>query len=59
MQYLVEKERIDRRRFRLNVVGKNEPFYTGADPVSRAGNSRVEVFLLSELADEVEPGVSK
>jgi chemotaxis protein MotB len=55
MQHLIQAERIDRRRFHLNVVGKNEPVYTGSDPVSQAGNSRVEVFLLSELADDVSP----
>jgi chemotaxis protein MotB len=59
-QFLIEQEGIDRRRFRLGVSGRNDPLYSSADPVLMSRNSRVEVYLLGELADpfdgaETEP----
>jgi chemotaxis protein MotB len=50
MQYLVEQEGIDRQRIRITVAGKNEPLYTGTIPELLAHNSRVDVFMLGEIA---------
>jgi chemotaxis protein MotB len=58
VKHLVDDLGIDRRRIRISVAGRNEPVYTGVDPTLVVRNSRVEVFLLSELTpDPVIGGV--
>lgn len=44
---------IDERRIRISVSGKNEPFHIGTDPLLLKQNSRVEVFLLDEVIDDL------
>ena len=51
MQQLVEQEGIDRRRIRLGLAGKNEPLYRGVEAESLRLNSRVEVYMLNEIAE--------
>ncbi|MCA9100200.1 MAG: OmpA family protein [Planctomycetales bacterium] len=43
---------VDRRRFRLEVAGPNEPAHISNDPEKLKENSRVEVYLRQQLADE-------
>jgi len=47
---------LDPRRFRLSVAAENEPAPGGRDVLERGFNSRVEVFLLSEVADKLQDG---
>ncbi|HTU24071.1 MAG TPA: hypothetical protein VMF30_01660, partial [Pirellulales bacterium] len=47
---------LDPRRFRLSVAAENEPAPGGREVLERGFNSRVEVFLLSEVADKVHDG---
>ncbi len=51
MEYL-ESLGIDPKRFRLSVAAENEPAPGGVDAMNRGLNSRVEVFLLNEVASE-------
>jgi chemotaxis protein MotB len=53
MQLLI-KLGIDSKRMRIAVAADNEPVYGGTDPQRRLENSRVEVFMLNELAREPE-----
>lgn len=52
LDYLVEKGGLEAQRFRLSVAGGNEPIHAGTDPILGLGNSRVEIFLLDEMAEE-------
>jgi chemotaxis protein MotB len=52
MQFL-EEEGISRERMRLSQAGPSEPYTIMPDPKHGAYDSRVEIFLLSELADEL------
>ena len=52
MEYLVSLG-IDPRRIRIGVSAQYEPLYTGRDPLLLEQNNRVEVFMLSEFAEEV------
>jgi chemotaxis protein MotB len=47
---------LDPRRFRLSVAAENEPAPGGRDVLERGFNSRVEVFLLSEVAEKLHDG---
>lgn len=51
MQFLV-KLGIDPKRLRISVAADNELVHDGVDPQLQKMNSRVEVFMLSELARE-------
>jgi chemotaxis protein MotB len=53
MQLLI-KLGIDSKRMRIAVAADNEPVYGGTDPRGQMENSRVEVFMLNELARELE-----
>lgn len=53
MQELV-KSGIDPRRIRLSVAGSNEPIVRAGDPLAHAQSSRVEVFMLNEVADHTD-----
>jgi chemotaxis protein MotB len=55
MKYLVALG-LDPRRIRLGVSAQYEPIYTGRDPLLLEKNSRVEVFMLNEFADELGTG---
>ena len=50
---------LDPRRFRLSVAAENEPAPGGREVLERGFNSRVEVFLLSEVADKLHDGSSE
>ena len=50
MQYLVDSG-VDRRRFRLENAGPNEPAHISEDPELLKENARVEVYLRQTLAD--------
>jgi len=50
MKFLVQQG-IDPRRIRISVAGPYEPMHNGVDAEQMHLNSRVEVFLLDELAD--------
>jgi chemotaxis protein MotB len=52
MQYLQEQG-IEPNRIRLTQAGIHEPFTIRDDAESQGRNSRVEVFLLAELADDL------
>jgi len=45
---------IDPKRIRLAVAGENEPKHISGDPLLRRENPRVEIFMLSELAEDLE-----
>ncbi len=49
--YLV-KLGIDSKRIRLDVVADNEPKHIGNDPLLEKENSRVEIVLLDQLAED-------
>ena len=51
MKYLVSLG-IDPRRIRIGVAAEFEPIYTGRDPLLLEKNSRVEVFMLNEFAED-------
>ncbi len=50
MQYL-EQAGLPRERMRLSQAGPSEPYSLAPDPALQARDSRVEIFLLSELAE--------
>jgi chemotaxis protein MotB len=52
MQYLQERG-VEPNRLRLTQAGVFEPFTIRGDGNSKSRNSRVEVFLLSELAEDL------
>jgi chemotaxis protein MotB len=54
MEYLVSVG-LDPRRIRIGVSAQYEPLYTGRDPLLLEKNNRVEVFMVSEFADEARP----
>jgi chemotaxis protein MotB len=54
MQSLV-KLGINRKRITIGVAADNEPLETAEDPQKLQENSRVEIFMLSELAEGLEP----
>jgi chemotaxis protein MotB len=56
MDFLVNQLRIEPKRIRLSVAGAHEPASTSADPAEQQANTRVEVFLLDEVAPESLPG---
>jgi len=45
---------IEPKRVRLSVAAENEPKHIGSDPNLRRRNPRVEIFMLSELAEDLE-----
>ncbi|MHB1035753.1 MAG: OmpA/MotB family protein [Pirellulales bacterium] len=45
---------IDSKRIRMGVAGSNELAHLGTDPVLAKENSRVDIYLLDALADELE-----
>jgi chemotaxis protein MotB len=49
MDFLSRQAGLDGDRFRLEVVGDNEPIYRGADPELLKRNARVELYLLNDL----------
>jgi len=51
MKHLVESG-VNRRRFRLEVAGPNEPAHITEDPELLKKNARVEVYLRRQLADK-------
>jgi chemotaxis protein MotB len=53
MQFLIGLG-IERKRLRIAVAADNEPVYDGTDRRLRQENSRVEVFMLNELPQELE-----
>ena len=53
MQYLV-KLGINRKRITIGVAADNEPAETTEDPKKLQENSRVEIFMLNELAEGLE-----
>ncbi len=55
LDYLVSLG-LDPKRFRLTVAGENEPVPRGREGQERGFNSRVEVFLLSEIAEKPHDG---
>jgi chemotaxis protein MotB len=50
MRFLINDLRIDEARIRLSAAGAHEPLPLGSDAQSAAADSRVEVFLLEEVA---------
>ncbi|ADB18998.1 OmpA/MotB domain protein [Pirellula staleyi DSM 6068] len=54
MHVLVDRMKIDPKRIRISVAGPFEPVHTGIDPEKLKQNPRVEVFLLEELADDLD-----
>ena len=52
MKYL-EHEGVDPERIRLSQAGTFEPSTTRAEPEKQAQNSRVEVYVLPELAEDL------
>ena len=50
---------LDPRRFRLSVAAENEPAPGGREVLERGFNSRVEVFLLSEMAEKLRDGSTR
>jgi len=50
--YLV-KLGINPKRIRISVAAANEPRHKGNDPILARENSRVEIFMLSELAGDL------
>jgi chemotaxis protein MotB len=51
MKFL-EQLGVPRQRMRLSQAGDSEPYTIGDDPERLARNSRVEVFLLNEVAED-------
>lgn len=51
MRYLVQEAGLEPERVRLSASGPNERFLAGVSTNAEAARSRVEVFLLDELAD--------
>ncbi|MDA7951167.1 MAG: OmpA family protein [Pirellulaceae bacterium] len=49
----LEERNINPKRVRMSVAGPNEPIYLGADLEKMKQNSRVEVFILEELYDDL------
>jgi chemotaxis protein MotB len=45
---------IQSKRIRIAVAADNEPLHSGTDPQLQKENARVEVFMLNELAQELE-----
>jgi chemotaxis protein MotB len=45
---------IDPKRLRLSVAGENEPKHISSDPRLQRENPRVEIYMLSELAKDLE-----
>lgn len=56
MDFLVNQLQIEPKRIRLSVAGAHEPASTAVDRDQQQANSRVEVFLLDEIAPEPLPG---
>ncbi len=54
MEYLV-KLGIHRKRITIGVAAENEPTENTEDPKKLRENSRVEIFMLSELAEGLKP----
>ncbi len=52
MQQLVAMG-IDPKRIRIGVAGSNEPLYLGDSPELVKQNSRVDIYLIDSLTDEV------
>jgi chemotaxis protein MotB len=50
MRFLIDDLRIDEARIRLSTAGAQEPVRLGPEAPSAAASSRVEVFLLEEVA---------
>ena len=53
MEFLIEQG-IDKKRFRIQLAGPNEPAHIGHDPDKIRRNARVEVLLLAELTEDLE-----
>lgn len=51
MEYLVDLG-IQRERIRLSQAGAYEPYTLGDDPTQTARNSRIDVYLLNEVAED-------
>ena len=51
---LIEEFQIDPRRIALHVAGATEPEHIGSDPLEMKKNSRVEIFLLDQVVDELQ-----
>jgi chemotaxis protein MotB len=45
---------IEPKRIRLSVAAEHEPKHISSDPLLRRENPRVEIFMLSELAEDLE-----
>jgi len=45
---------IDPKRLRLSVAAENEPKHISSDPELRRENPRVEIYMLTELAEDLE-----
>lgn len=53
LRYMVDELKIDQRRIRISVAGSNEPMHIGSDPKSLRENPRVEVYMLSEVVNDL------
>ncbi len=56
MEFLVKDLEINRKRITIGIAADNEPIEKGEDPEKLKENARVEVFMLSELAEGMSPG---
>lgn len=54
MSVLVDRMKIDPKRIRIAVSGPHEPVHVGIDLEKLKENPRVEVFLLEELAEDLD-----
>jgi chemotaxis protein MotB len=58
MEYLV-KLGIHRQRITIGVAAENEPTERSEDPKKLQQNSRVEIYMLNELAEGLKPGLRR
>lgn len=52
--FLVNELKIKEERIRLNLSGMHDPLHTGTNPELLKLNSRVDVFTLDEVAEDLE-----
>lgn len=52
-EFLTSELKIDPHRIRISVAGANEPIHIGLDAEKLRQNSRVEVFLLDEVVNDL------
>jgi chemotaxis protein MotB len=54
MEYLANKNGVDRTRFRIASAGDSEPMHVGTEESRLRMNARVEVFLLDEVVMDLQ-----